>query len=105
MGKFSRFGLAFNKSLLIRRGANPVFYVAGNSLIKEGGKEVSRAELFDRFHERIWRFFSREAGEACQDREVMDFLARQVFGYGESSMTTAWPATMTRIFTWKGNGA
>ena len=81
MGKFSRFGLAFNKSLLIRRGANPVFYVAGNSLIKEDGKEVSRAELFDRFHERIWRFFSREAGEACQDREVMDFLARQVFGY------------------------
>ena len=49
MGKFSRFGLAFNKSLLIKRGANPVFYVAGNSLIKDGEHEESRAELFDRF--------------------------------------------------------
>ena len=81
MGKFSRFGLAFNKSLLIKRGANPVFYVAKNSVVKEGGQEVSRAELFDRFHERVWRFFGQEGEAGCQDREMMDFLAKQVFGY------------------------
>ena len=81
MGKFSRFGLAFNKSLLIQRGANPVFYVARNSLISDQGRQVSRAELFDTFHQRIWRFFSEDAEEGCADRELMDFLARQVFGY------------------------
>jgi hypothetical protein len=32
--KYSRFGLAFLKSFLVKKGANPVFYVAANSLVQ-----------------------------------------------------------------------
>lgn len=31
--KYSRFGLSFDKQFLIRKGANPVFYVARNSML------------------------------------------------------------------------
>lgn len=34
VGKYSRFGLSFRKSFLVRRGANPVFYVAKNSAVR-----------------------------------------------------------------------
>jgi hypothetical protein len=35
MEKYSPFGIAFEKSFLISKGANPVFYVAHNALINE----------------------------------------------------------------------
>ncbi|MFH1060456.1 MAG: abortive infection system antitoxin AbiGi family protein, partial [Pseudomonadota bacterium] len=59
MGKFSRFGLAFRKCDLIARGANPVFYVATNANPgpAAGSPGHSRAEHFDREHERIWELF------------------------------------------------
>jgi len=34
IGKYGRFGLAFLKSFLVERGANPVFYVARNSTVR-----------------------------------------------------------------------
>ncbi len=60
MGKYSRFGIAFTKEYLLQRGANPVAYVAVDSLIEEqwpplwfqGGRlskrdTVSRGKYFD----------------------------------------------------------
>ncbi|MCA1988063.1 MAG: hypothetical protein LDL07_02805 [Desulfarculus sp.] len=58
MGKFSRFGLAFGKSFLSQRGANPVFYVAANaSPGPAGGPDETRGQHFDREHQRVWRLF------------------------------------------------
>ncbi|MCU1335911.1 MAG: hypothetical protein JWO19_1492 [Bryobacterales bacterium] len=35
MGKYSRFGLSFTKRTLLQKGANPVFYVANDSIVRE----------------------------------------------------------------------
>jgi Putative abortive phage resistance protein AbiGi, antitoxin len=54
--KYGRFGLSFPKAFLVRRGASPVFYVAGTSPTHEiappecqhqGHQVLPRAELFD----------------------------------------------------------
>jgi len=34
MNKYSRFGISFLKSFLVQRGANPVFYIAKNSVVR-----------------------------------------------------------------------
>ncbi len=68
IGKYSKFGMALSKNLMITKGANPVFYIASNSQIRLGvpliehsgdprvevdasnppsKKEVTRAEYFD----------------------------------------------------------
>jgi hypothetical protein len=44
MAKYGRFGLAFAKTFLIPKGANPVFYLATNS----PARHVSRRVYFDR---------------------------------------------------------
>jgi Putative abortive phage resistance protein AbiGi, antitoxin len=63
MRKYSRFGVAFSKSFLVTKGANPVFYVVRDAVLpgiivvpngsgslepKEG---ITRAELLDHIHE------------------------------------------------------
>ncbi len=58
MDKFSRFGLAFSKAFLAEKGANPVFYVAGNAKIdttEEGSSTL--AAYFDDKHEQLWAFY------------------------------------------------
>jgi len=51
MDKYSKFGLSFLKTFLVKKGANPVFYIANNSMIYT----KSRLELFDemvkRYHD------------------------------------------------------
>lgn len=52
MSKYSRFALSFLKSFLVSKGANPVFYVAKNSIIGNPAKGYStRAEDFDKMME------------------------------------------------------
>lgn len=78
MNKYSRFGVSFTKHTLLQKGANPVFYVATDSLVREQlpsardidwqGKpteEYARREYLDRLidvlHARRQQLFSRLA--------------------------------------------
>ena len=95
MGKFSRFGLAFEKSFLIRKGANPVFYVARNArALDPGDRERLLWELFEQNHEQLWRLFASlgaaEEKEGCEVapgfgtdkvKKLFDFLVRHVFSF------------------------
>ena len=88
MGKFSRFGLAFNKSFLIERGANPVFYVARNSMAKLAhGQTRRRDEYFDQWHEKIWDYFGEvmdahaTGGEGEDTREIRRLLGFLVYHF------------------------
>lgn len=60
MKKYSRFGISFLKSYLIKKGANPVFYVAVNSIYNEisEAKYIPRGDLFDKmfkeYHDLMW---------------------------------------------------
>src|SRR5882672_6325152 len=50
IAKYSPFGLAFTKNFLLQRGANPVFYIANDSLIgtrKDNAQPVTRGQYFD----------------------------------------------------------
>ena len=84
MGKFSRFGLAFRKSFLCQRGANPVFYVAANaSPGPAGGPNENRGEHFDREHQRVWKLFRQLEGlpglDQDQVRELWTSLVYNFF--------------------------
>lgn len=93
MGKFSRFGLAFAKDFLTRRGANPVYYVARNSLIQTAdGQSKALAEYFDEKHDQLWAFYDayqqrrQEAGpdaeqlrESQQMSDLFGFLVNHFF--------------------------
>ena len=62
MEKYGSFGIAFRKPFLVTKGANPVFYVAkdsilpGNQLVPTGSgapeirRDITRAEIMDRIH-------------------------------------------------------
>ena len=45
MGKYSKFGLAFSKSFLIKKGANPVFYVAKESSVLDIAPDIPVGDL------------------------------------------------------------
>ncbi len=90
MGKFSRFGLAFSKSFLIDRGANPVFYVVRNSQAKLAhGQSQERAAYFDQWHEKIWDYFQEAekahaagGGETTREiRRLLGFLVYHFFNF------------------------
>jgi len=90
MAKYSRFGMAFKKSFLIERGANPVFYVVKNSLAKLAhGKMEKRAEYFDRMHAAILELFERMGDEwksgAGEDyiKELLGFLVFHFFSFAK----------------------
>lgn len=95
MGKFSRFGLAFRKGFLIKRGANPVYYVARNSLVTSPeGQAKTLAALFDEKHDQLWAFYDAykrlhpapPEGETTQDAPpditpLFVFLVYQFFSF------------------------
>ena len=91
MKKFSRFGLSFRKQYLIAHGANPVFYVARNSMAKLAHGEMRRrAEYFDGQHEKVWKFFQHfedAPPQACGDldpqeiRRILGFLVYHFFSF------------------------
>jgi hypothetical protein len=47
MAKYSRFALSFHKAFLIEKGANPVHYIAKNSITDGLSGRMIRAELYD----------------------------------------------------------
>lgn len=53
--KFSRFGLSFLKSFLVKEGANPVFYIAKNALSRDKGR-TDRFTLAERFDQTIQQY-------------------------------------------------
>ena len=58
MDKFRRFGLAFKKSFLVAKGANPVFYLPRQAQIETSpGLLVDLASHFDQRHQMILRLF------------------------------------------------
>lgn len=79
ISKYSHFGLSFQKSFLIERGANPLLYVERNSVIKG----TTRSEYFDKMVERYlkccssFRFFkdpSMIKSTPADCNEVGDFM-------------------------------
>ena len=92
MGKFSRFGLAFPKTFLIQRGANPVYYVARNSVIQSpGGRNKTLAEYFDEKHDELWAFYEahkkrcppdrRSPGPEPDSREIDDLFGFLIYHF------------------------
>src|SRR5262249_10646482 len=82
MQKYSRFGISFRKSVLLKKGANPVFYMANDSIVRDQlpsvrnsewhaqpAAEYSRQHYLDRLigvlHARRHQLFSRLA-QSCQ---------------------------------------
>ena len=51
MRKYSLFGLSFLKSFLVQKGANPVFYVAKNSMIFKRSRSDLFDEMVDKYHQ------------------------------------------------------
>lgn len=55
MEKYSCFGLSFHKSFLVKKGANPIFYIANDSTVKDWPNadkpdvfhEITRSKLLD----------------------------------------------------------
>ena len=77
INKFSRFGIAFYKSFLIDKGANPVWYIEENSAIykndfssPEKYELTNRADYYQEFCSKtIWYFFQRYL-YCCKNSEV-----------------------------------
>jgi hypothetical protein len=95
MGKFSRFGLAFKKSFLVEKGANPVFYLARNALVEVShDKHVDLARHFDERHEKLLSFMKEIRNGAAPDdpgltggltsqeiTNLMGFLVSRIFSF------------------------
>jgi hypothetical protein len=84
MSKYSRFGLSFLKRFLISKGANPVFYVAKNSVVGNPTQGHSaRAEEFDKVMDTYQSLFSlvtnalsRIEGKGRTPQNVTDMFVR-----------------------------
>ena len=84
MTKYSRFGLSFLKSDLVKQGASPVFYVAENSKIRiprEGQCDelVTRAEDFNRMIAQCRSLLEQQGSKKARD--VQMFLDYHVFSF------------------------
>jgi len=81
IAKYSPFGLAFGKKFLLQKGANPVFYIANDSLFgiaKTTAQPVTRGQYFDAACEGIYRRFTEGvrllSAKTDLDPEVRRFL-------------------------------
>lgn len=81
MGKYSRFGLAFSKRFLVRRGASPVFYVARDA-IRHRGERLD--QTLDSVAKEVHRLH-KEAFKTEQDhpgrRTLLANLGFSIFGF------------------------
>jgi hypothetical protein len=90
MRKYSHFGVAFSKSFLVAKGANPVFYVVRDAVLPgisflptgsgpiEPKQNVSRAELLDQIHAEAMSLTTRiyDMVLGCDNPELQGLLLR-----------------------------
>lgn len=89
MGKYSRFGLAFRKSFLVTKGANPVFYIARDSMTRfrttaeSPPVEIPRGDYYDlSLDQFLWLMqYRRDDRDTERPRRLLNFLIFQVFGF------------------------
>ena len=91
MEKYSNFGLAFKKDFLVKKGANPVHYIATNGMIREADGEPTNQNREDYFKTNIEQYISLisqikkmiEKNEHMVNRLAMfdSFLMKQIFAY------------------------
>jgi hypothetical protein len=97
MEKYSNFGLAFTKDFLVEKGANPVYYIATNGIIRgANGRTANQNKTReDYFKTNIKRYFSlmnqmkdiikkdeRENIHTLDELQLLDtFLMKHVYAY------------------------
>lgn len=82
INKCSRFGIAFNKSFLIEKGANPVFYIEENSTIykndisfSEKYNSINRVDYYQEYCSKTnWYFLSKYLSNCNSDVEYQDTM-------------------------------
>lgn len=74
MKKYSKFGVAFLKSNLVKKGATPIFYIANNSLTKSGKRRIDLLdEKFDKdkiTYLKAYSEFSNDTGKTNKEKEL-----------------------------------
>lgn len=83
MNKYGRFGLSFLKSFLSGKGANPVFYIAKNSISHAG---YPRSQYFDYMQKIIQNLYNNDiknikTGPTTPISDFWNFLHFQVFSF------------------------
>jgi len=79
IAKYSPFGLAFTKTFLLQKGANPIFYIANDSVYgthRLTGQTVTRGDFFDSMSKGIWHRFA-DGVQLLQNRPDLDPEVRQ----------------------------
>lgn len=83
MSKYSRFGISFLKAFLIQNGANPVFYVANNSIQHGKCNYDVWNEMISKYHHLVRQCID-EPKDICDQQKVrafQSFIDFKVFGY------------------------
>ena len=94
INKYSKFGIAFNKSFLIGKGVNPILYIEENSIIYKNdfsslGKynSINREDYYQEFCSKTIFYFIQKYWINCKDdverqdtTEILDFLIN-LFGH------------------------
>jgi hypothetical protein len=85
VSKYSEFGIAFSREFLLRKGANPVLYLAENALV-DGDNSETAGELWERevpllmefLQDLMWAEEKTERGEVPEDVQRAA-ISRQAF--------------------------
>ena len=77
MGKYGNFGLSFEKSFLLKNGANPVFYIATESTFFT---ETNFDDMIERFRSSFGKQM-RSSADHKESLEIERFIDFQVFSF------------------------
>lgn len=83
MKKYSRFGLSFLKSFLIKKGATPLFYIASNSVKYAENNYDLWNDMIKTYHDLVKKNikYPEDPIETQKVRRFQQFLDFNVFGY------------------------
>lgn len=81
--KYGRFGMAFNKDFIVRKGGSPVYYMPIQSKVSS---IINRGEYFDKKLDWFFNYFLNETeneGEKMKDmiKDIENFLSYHFFSY------------------------